>query len=624
MPPGGSKRAKVSRSGTPEPFKPIFSGLHDKTGIVALPSELLLEIASNFTEISVIEVRRNPPSLPDHYRQRFNALRALSQTCKELRSVCLPLAWERLEACTVAGPENGNRRTLVEKVHWLDELETYFAVYQILRSCPEVETLTSNEGDGSKLVGAAVATKCTKLKTIRGLFLSEGHSKKLAKLVPDMHTIECTGSLEAQYRNDLISSQTKFFEQLGRIEIRFFPLSITSHKTDNRDMTWEARKESCQRASEKVFETRKSIYVRDARQVLENSKFQGAKSIVLQFMRWLSISPYDDGGKTGCSLSLTSKAVNKASASFRHHSVALKGLPSALMFAHFLGKHNQTRDGQLFVRHLYVTNGPFGNEGNAGAAVRVGPTPSGLAKLAAGRQAYGATMSKATLAQNVLTANPCQSQDGLMRETLHRILLKIAPTIFTLSLSLSTGFLEPDIPSLPALTELTLHYHGSWSTSKVLKTIEPLHALRRLDLLGISCHERPGDVLANVMAIAPSLTHICFPALDTSSFMGISHWRDLDMGMRSLRCHLNVRVELDPRDEQTAVFKTPEGSDSDYASLKREVGEWFDHAVLLVRAAKFQDCHDEQEQNWRDRIHGQEGRWVGNPSSEERMLSSCK
>ena len=106
MAPGASKRAKVSHSGTPGPSEPTFSGLHDKTGIIALPSELLLEIVSNFAEISVAEIRRNPPLLLDHYRQRFAALRALSQTCKELRSVCLPLAWERLEACTVAGPES--------------------------------------------------------------------------------------------------------------------------------------------------------------------------------------------------------------------------------------------------------------------------------------------------------------------------------------------------------------------------------------------------------------------------------------------------------------------------------------------------------------------------------------
>ena len=96
-----------------------------------------------------------------------------------------------------------------------------------------------------------------------------------------------------KFPQDLISSQTKFFEKLGRIEIRFFPLSIGSHKTDDLDMTWEARKESCQRASEKVFETRKSIYVRDARQALEKSEFKGEKSIVLQFMRWLSTSRYD-------------------------------------------------------------------------------------------------------------------------------------------------------------------------------------------------------------------------------------------------------------------------------------------------------------------------------------------
>jgi hypothetical protein len=73
-----------------------------KETITDLPSELLLEIVSHFPTISIDEIIVNPRILPAIYRERFASLRALSQTCKELREVCLPLAWERLEACTTA------------------------------------------------------------------------------------------------------------------------------------------------------------------------------------------------------------------------------------------------------------------------------------------------------------------------------------------------------------------------------------------------------------------------------------------------------------------------------------------------------------------------------------------
>jgi hypothetical protein len=49
-----------------------------------------------------MDIFDNPTNLPVEYRERFATLRALSQTCKHLRSVCLPLAWERFEACTHA------------------------------------------------------------------------------------------------------------------------------------------------------------------------------------------------------------------------------------------------------------------------------------------------------------------------------------------------------------------------------------------------------------------------------------------------------------------------------------------------------------------------------------------
>jgi hypothetical protein len=110
MPPP-AKRAKASKqtdvaAAAPSSSAQTQSSSHRTTKniTITLPSELLLEIVSYFPNISIIDILDNPPTLSVEYRERFASLRALSQTCKELRAaLCLPLAWERLEACTTTG-----------------------------------------------------------------------------------------------------------------------------------------------------------------------------------------------------------------------------------------------------------------------------------------------------------------------------------------------------------------------------------------------------------------------------------------------------------------------------------------------------------------------------------------
>lgn len=98
-----NKRAKSSadvESSSSAVIRPISQ---ERKGLVTVPSEILLEIVSHFPEISLEHILDCLQTLPVEYRERFAALRALSQTCKELRSVVLPLAWDHLEACTTAG-----------------------------------------------------------------------------------------------------------------------------------------------------------------------------------------------------------------------------------------------------------------------------------------------------------------------------------------------------------------------------------------------------------------------------------------------------------------------------------------------------------------------------------------
>ena len=103
--PRPSKRAKASEQTAQSSSSAQVTSLN-KGGITGLPSELLLEIVSYFPVISIDDIRLNPTTLAPAYRERFASLRALSQMCKDLREVCLPLAWERLEACTTATGEN--------------------------------------------------------------------------------------------------------------------------------------------------------------------------------------------------------------------------------------------------------------------------------------------------------------------------------------------------------------------------------------------------------------------------------------------------------------------------------------------------------------------------------------
>jgi len=72
----------------------------DKTSLLSLPVELFDMILSYYNDIEEDDILGNPTTLPLEYRERADVLRALSQTCKGLRAACLPLAWERMEACT--------------------------------------------------------------------------------------------------------------------------------------------------------------------------------------------------------------------------------------------------------------------------------------------------------------------------------------------------------------------------------------------------------------------------------------------------------------------------------------------------------------------------------------------
>jgi hypothetical protein len=67
-----------------------------------LPTELMLDILDYICpSIKESEILQNHLVFPSERRERFHALRALSQTCQAWRSRFLSLLWHRLEVCTI-------------------------------------------------------------------------------------------------------------------------------------------------------------------------------------------------------------------------------------------------------------------------------------------------------------------------------------------------------------------------------------------------------------------------------------------------------------------------------------------------------------------------------------------
>ena len=75
--------------------------------LLELPLELIMEIISHFDFLPIITSKLNyelfgaDPRFSGRYRERIDALRALSQTCRSLRNLFFLLLWERLEPCLI-------------------------------------------------------------------------------------------------------------------------------------------------------------------------------------------------------------------------------------------------------------------------------------------------------------------------------------------------------------------------------------------------------------------------------------------------------------------------------------------------------------------------------------------
>jgi hypothetical protein len=282
-------------------------------GITYLPSEILFEIVSGFSD--------NPSVDAIAYREGLNTIRALSQTCRELRSVYLPLLWKRVETCSTSGtaawhiqvssalerkskglmqsnylvsyvqviivtltryqtatilPAFAQCLSVLPNLHTIKvahahskimsylksafEGKTFPAVrtvslpssaHAILRCCPAVEDVTCTVGDGGTLISAIAAGKCNRLTKLSGITPNSYMAKRLAKAAPNLRSIFVRAQLES-------IKGLVVLQNLNMLGVDFPIMLSVPNKKKERD-----------------------IYVDAARTVMRGSKYEGEKSIKL-------------------------------------------------------------------------------------------------------------------------------------------------------------------------------------------------------------------------------------------------------------------------------------------------------------------------------------------------------
>ncbi|THH13226.1 hypothetical protein EW146_g6967 [Bondarzewia mesenterica] len=104
-----AKRVKsernISSKSTPDATRLSTTTAAFQSNVVSkVPLDVWLEILVHYPTMTRDAVKGQDlinPVFERPFRERFDVLRALSQTCKDLRILLLPLAWSRLEVCTV-------------------------------------------------------------------------------------------------------------------------------------------------------------------------------------------------------------------------------------------------------------------------------------------------------------------------------------------------------------------------------------------------------------------------------------------------------------------------------------------------------------------------------------------
>ncbi|KAJ7172942.1 hypothetical protein C8R43DRAFT_977953 [Mycena crocata] len=89
----------AERTKNAEQKRLIALGLVNTTGLPALPTETLCEIVSHLQGVPFPCPNYLDDILPREFLERSQTLLCLSETCRRLREIFLPLAWKHVEVC---------------------------------------------------------------------------------------------------------------------------------------------------------------------------------------------------------------------------------------------------------------------------------------------------------------------------------------------------------------------------------------------------------------------------------------------------------------------------------------------------------------------------------------------
>ncbi|KDQ60173.1 hypothetical protein JAAARDRAFT_191574 [Jaapia argillacea MUCL 33604] len=213
-------------------------------GFPSLAPELFLEILSYFGTVSDDYILANPEYLPSECRERIDLLRALSQTCRSLRSQFFGIAWERFAPCIcsesdgkvwwkVLGDSMEKQcKGLVKSPHLLPLVRTVtvtltrYSVHRILaalvsclESLPNLHTLQVLHAHAQMTSALGQAFKNVSLPSIRTVILpSCAHN--IIKCCPEVRDVTCNEHHGSQLIGSLVKGGCNKVERFAGISPR--------------------------------------------------------------------------------------------------------------------------------------------------------------------------------------------------------------------------------------------------------------------------------------------------------------------------------------------------------------------------------------------------------------------
>ncbi|KAF8060831.1 hypothetical protein FPV67DRAFT_1587292 [Lyophyllum atratum] len=167
----------------------VLAGPVNTTGLPALPVELLLETISYFPTIPIPIVGDDMYSTS--YLDRPQLCRALSQTCRSLRSRFLPLSWQRIEVCVTTRKKPKNK-----SASQLASCKRYFAT-ELVRQLEIVTIRDPSLAAYVKIVNVRlsdVSSDRVMVELVRCL-----------ELFPNLHTVQLL-EMKYDYRTGICST----------------------------------------------------------------------------------------------------------------------------------------------------------------------------------------------------------------------------------------------------------------------------------------------------------------------------------------------------------------------------------------------------------------------------------